>query len=71
MVNMLQISSSKNPQWGKLDDIAYNFMLSLLHQKLYWRNLNRKNSHKEKSTMYRMFQYHPSKIIMEKMDDMT
>ena len=58
MVNMLQISTSKNPQWGKLDDIAYNFMLSLPHQKLYMRNLKRKNSHKEKSTMYHMSQYH-------------
>ena len=58
MVNMLQISSSKKPLWGKLDDIAYNFMLTLPHQKLYMRNLNKKNSHKEKSTMYHMSQYH-------------
>ena len=48
MVNMLQISSFKKPRWGKLDDIAYNFMLTLPHQKLYMRNLNRKNSHKER-----------------------
>ena len=66
MVNMLQISSSKNPQWGKLDDIAYNFMLTLPHQKFYMRNLKKKNSHKEKSTMYHISQYHP-----QKMDDMT
>ena len=71
MVNMLQISSSKNPQWGKLDDIAYNFMLSLSHQKLYIRNLKRKNSHKENSTMYHMSQYHPPKTPSGKMDDMT
>ena len=33
-------------------------MLTLPHQKLYMRNLKRKNSHKEKSTMYHMSQYH-------------
>ena len=71
MVNMLQISSFKKPRWGKLDDIAHNFMLTLPHQKLYMRNLNRKNSHKEKSTMYRMVQYHPSKTSMGKMDNRT
>ena len=46
---------------GKTRWHAYNFMLTLPHQKLYMRNLNKKNSHKEKSTMYRMFQYHPPK----------
>ena len=56
---MLQISSSKKPRWGKLDDIAYNVILP--HQKLYMRNLKRKNSNKEKSTMYHMSQYHPPK----------
>ena len=56
---------------GKLDDIAYNFMLTLTHQKLYMRNLKRKNSHKEKSTMYHMSQYHSPKISLRKMDDMT
>ena len=71
MVNMLQISSSKNPGGGKLDDIAYKFMLILPHQKFYMRNLNKKNSHKEKSTMYRMFQYHPPKTSMGKIDDRT
>ena len=71
MVNMLQISSSKKSRWGKLDDIAYNFMLTLPHQKFYMRNLYRKNSHKEKSTMYHMFQYHPPKTSMGKMDDRT
>ena len=72
MVNMIQISSSKNPGGGKLDDIAYNFMLILPHQKLYMRNLKRKkNSHKEKSTMYRMFQYHPLKTSIGKIDDRT
>jgi len=45
--------------------------LTLPHQKLYMRNLNKKNSHKEKSTMYRMFQYHPPKTSMGKMDDRT
>ena len=36
------------------------------------RNLKRKkNSHKEKSTMYRMFQYHPPKISMGKIDHRT
>ena len=53
-------------RWGKLDDIAYNFMLSLPHQKNYMRNLYRKNSHKEKSTMNRMFQYHPPKNLFGK-----
>ena len=33
-------------------------MLTLPHQKLYMRNLKRKNSHKEKSTIYHMSQYH-------------
>ena len=69
MVNMLQISSSKKPRWGKLDDIAYNVILP--HQKLYMRNLKRKNSNKEKSTMYHMSQYHPPKTPMGKTDDMT
>ena len=45
MVNMLQISSSKNTGGEKLDDIAYNYMMTLPHQKNYMRNLNRKNSH--------------------------
>ena len=71
MINMIQISSSKNTGGEKLDDIAYNYMLTLPHQKNYMRNLNKKNSHKEKSTMYRMFQYHPPKTSMGKMDDRT
>ena len=59
-------------RWGKLDDIAYNFMLTLPHQKLYMRNLKRKkNSHKEKSTMCHMSQYHPPKTSLGKIDDMT
>ena len=48
---MLQISSSKKPQWGKLDDIAFNFVLTLPHQKLYMRNPKGKNSYKEKSAI--------------------
>ena len=35
------------------------------------RNLNRKNSHKEMSTMYHMFQYHPPKTYIGKIDDRT
>jgi len=46
-------------------------MLSLPHQKLYMRNLKKKNSHKEKSTMYHMSQYHPPETPSGKMDDMT
>ena len=56
---------------GKIDDISYTFALALPRQKLYMRNLNKKNSHKEKSTMYHMSQYHPPKISLRKMDDMT
>ena len=47
MVNMLQISSSKNP-WGKIDDIAYTFALALPHQKLYMRNLKGKTHIKKR-----------------------
>jgi hypothetical protein len=56
---------------GKLDNIAYTFVLTLPHQKLYMRNLKRENSHKEKSTMHLMSQYHPLKTPVEKMDDIT
>ena len=66
MVNMRQISSSKKIWWEKIDDIAYTFVLTLPHQKLYMRNLKRENSHKEKSTMHLMCQYHPPKTPVGK-----
>jgi len=46
-------------------------VLTLHNQKPYMRNLKRKNSHKKKSTMYLMSQYHPPKTPSGKMDDMT
>ena len=70
MVNMLQISSSKKLRWGKLDDIAYTFV-DIASSKTLYEKPQRKNSHKEKSTMYRMFQYYPPKTSMGKMDDRT
>ena len=51
MVNMHQISSSKKPQWEKIDDIAYTFVLTLPHQKLYMRNLKGK-THIKKRVQY-------------------
>ena len=71
MVNMLQISSSKNPGGKKLDDIAYTFIDIASSKTLYEKHQKGKNSHKEKSTMYHMSQYHPPKISSEKIDDMT
>ena len=71
MFNMLQISSSKNPGGKKLDDIAYTFIDIASSKTLYEKPQKKKNSHKEKSTMYRMFQYHPLKTSIGKIDDRT
>ena len=45
---MLQISSSKKTRWRKIDDIAYTFVLTLPHQKLYMRNHKWKTHIKKK-----------------------
>ena len=71
MVNMLQISSSKNPGGEKLDDIAFNFVLTLLHQKLYMRNLKRKNSHKKRVQCIIYPNIIHQKTPSGKMDDIT
>ena len=65
MVNMLQISSSKNPGGEKLDDIAYTF-IDIASSKTLYEKPQRKKSHKEKSTMHVMSEYHPLKIPWEK-----
>ena len=70
MVNMLQISSSKTSV-GKTRWYSIYLCWHWLIKNIIWETLKRKNSNKEKSTMYHMSQYHPPKTPSGKMDDMT
>jgi hypothetical protein len=61
MVNMLVYHLPKNPDGENLMIWHITLYRHCLVKKLYMRNLERKNSNKEKSTMYHMSQYHPPK----------
>jgi len=70
MVNMLQISSSKNPYGENRWYIIY-LCAGIASSKTLYEKPQRKNSHKEKSTMHIMSEYHPPKNLVGKTDDMT
>ena len=70
MVNMLQISSSKNPGGEKLDDIAYIFV-DIASSKTLYEKPQKGKTHIKKRVQCIMSQYHPPKTPSGKMDDMT